>query len=73
MRSVDDAIVAIGPALRFIRGILFAIAFYPLREVLFRRKNGWLITWLVLVMLGGSPHSPPRPARSRDCCIQKCQ
>jgi hypothetical protein len=52
MRSVDDAIVALGPALQFIRGILFAIAFYPLRTILFGRKNGWLITWLVLVMLG---------------------
>lgn len=52
MRPVDDAIVALGPALQFIRGIFFAIAFYPLRETLFRRKNGWLITWLVLVMLG---------------------
>lgn len=52
MRSVDDAIVALGPALQFIRGILFAIAFYPLREALFWRKNGWLITWLLLVMLG---------------------
>lgn len=52
MRSVDDAIVALGPALQFIRGIFFAIAFYPLREILFVRKNGWLITWLVLVMLG---------------------
>lgn len=52
MRPVDDTIVALGPALQFIRGILFAVAFYPLREILFRRKNGWLITWLVLVMLG---------------------
>ncbi len=52
MRQVDDPIVALGPALQFIRGILFAAAFYPLRETLFRRKNGWLITWLLLVMLG---------------------
>lgn len=52
MRPVSDAIVALGPALQFIRGIFFAIAFYPLREILFGRKNGWLITWLVLVMLG---------------------
>lgn len=52
MRSVDEAIVALGPALQFIRGILFAIAFYPLREILFGRKNGWLIIWVVLVMLG---------------------
>lgn len=52
MRPVDDTIVALGPALQFTRGILFAIAFYPLREILFRRKNGWLIIWLLLVMLG---------------------
>jgi hypothetical protein len=52
MRPVTDPIVALGPALQFIRGILFAVAFYPLREILFARKNGWLITWLLLVMLG---------------------
>jgi hypothetical protein len=52
MRQVDEPIVALGPALQFIRGILFAVAFYPLREILFGRKNGWLITWLLLVTLG---------------------
>jgi hypothetical protein len=52
MRQTNEPIVALGPALQFIRGILFALAFYPLREVLFTRKNGWLVTWLVLVMLG---------------------
>ena len=44
--------MALGPALQPIRGILFALAFYPLREILFRRKNGWLVTWLLLVSLG---------------------
>ncbi len=52
MRQVSEPIVALGPSLQFIRGILFAIAFYPLREILFGGKNGWLITWLLLVMLG---------------------
>ena len=52
MRQVNEPIVALGPALQFIRGILFAIAFYPLREILFARKNGWLIMWSLLVMLG---------------------
>ncbi len=52
MRQTNDPIIALGPALQFIRGILFAVAFYPLRESLFGRKNGWLITWLLLVMLG---------------------
>ena len=52
MRQTDDPIVALGPALQPIRGILFALAFYPLREVLFKRKNGWLITWWLLIALG---------------------
>jgi len=52
MRQVNEPIVALGPALQFIRGFLFALAFYPLREILFGRKNGWLITWLLLVTLG---------------------
>jgi hypothetical protein len=52
MRQVSEPIVALGPALQFIRGILFAAAFYPLREILFGRRNGWLITWLLLVSLG---------------------
>ena len=52
MRQTDDPIVALGPALQPIRGILFALAFYPLREILFRRRNGWLITWWLLVSLG---------------------
>jgi hypothetical protein len=52
MRQLDDPIIALGPALQPIRGVLFALAFYPLREILFRRKNGWLITWWLLVALG---------------------
>lgn len=52
MRQIGDPIIALGPALQPIRGILFALAFYPLREILFKRKNGWLITWLLLVALG---------------------
>jgi hypothetical protein len=52
MRQLGDPVIALGPALQFLRGILFALAFYPLREILFRRKNGWLVTWWLLVTLG---------------------
>ena len=52
MRQIGDPIIALGPALQPIRGILFALAFYPLREILFRKKNGWLITWWLLIALG---------------------
>jgi hypothetical protein len=52
MRQIGDPIIALGPTLQPLRGILFALAFYPLREILFRKKNGWLITWWLLVALG---------------------
>lgn len=52
MRQIGDPIIALGPALQPLRGILFALAFFPLREILFRKKNGWLITWWLLVALG---------------------
>jgi hypothetical protein len=52
MRQTNDPIVALGPAFQPIRGILFALALYPFREILFRIKNGWLLTWWLLVSLG---------------------
>ena len=52
MRQTDEPIVMAGPLFQPIRGLLFAVAFYPLRTVLFGRKNGWFAMWLVLVMVG---------------------
>lgn len=52
MRPTSDPWVAAGPLFQPLRGVLFALAFYPLREILFGRKNGWLIAWLVLVTIG---------------------
>jgi hypothetical protein len=52
MRPTDSPWVAAGPMLQPIRGVIFALAFYPLREIFFGRKNGWLILWWVLVALG---------------------
>ena len=52
MRQLGDPVIALGPAFQPIRGILFALAFFPLREILFKRKDGWLVTWWLLVALG---------------------
>jgi hypothetical protein len=62
MRQLGDPIIALGPALQPIRGILFALAFYPLREILFHRKNGWLINWWLLVALGILSTFGPAPS-----------
>jgi hypothetical protein len=62
MRQTNDSIVALGPAFQPIRGILFALAFYPLREILFKRKKGWLVTWWLLVSLGILSTFGPAPS-----------
>lgn len=52
MRPTTDPMVMAGPLFQPIRGLIFALVFYPLRKILFTRKNGWLIMWWLLVGLG---------------------
>jgi hypothetical protein len=52
MRQTNETLVMAGPLFQPIRGFLFAVVFYLLREVLFGRKNGWLIMWSMLVVVG---------------------
>lgn len=62
MRQLDDPLIMAGPLLQPIRGLIFAMAFYPLREVLFGRKNGWLLMWWLLVALGILSTFGPAPS-----------
>lgn len=62
MRQLDDPLIMIGPLLQPIRGLIFALAFFPLREILFGRRNGWLILWWLLVALGILSTFGPAPA-----------
>lgn len=52
MRPTSDPVIMAGPLVQPIRGLVFALAFFPIREILFGKKNGWLITWWLLVALG---------------------
>jgi hypothetical protein len=52
MRPTTDPIVMAGALFQPIRGVIFALAFYPLRTVLFERRRGWLILWWLLLALG---------------------
>ncbi len=59
MRQTDHVLVAAGPLFQVIRGFLFGLVFYALRDVFFPRKNGWLYMWLVLLIVGIlSPFGP---------------
>jgi hypothetical protein len=52
MRQTDDPLVAAGPLFQPIRGFLFGIVFYLLRDVLFRGRGGWFTMWVMLVLVG---------------------
>jgi hypothetical protein len=52
MRQTDHPLVAAGPLFQPIRGLLFGIVFYRLRDVLFRGRDGWFSMWVMLVLVG---------------------
>ncbi|MBI9049472.1 MAG: hypothetical protein JEZ00_08630 [Anaerolineaceae bacterium] len=52
MRPTDHPMVMAGVLFQPLRGILFGVVFFLLRDILFSRKNGWLIAWIMLVFVG---------------------
>ncbi len=52
MRQFDDPMIIAGPLLQPIRGLIFALTFYPLQECFFQRRYGWLILAWTLIALG---------------------
>lgn len=52
MRNLDDPLVKAGVLFQPLRGVLFALAFYRVRSVVFGKKHGWLVTGWLLVALG---------------------
>ncbi len=51
LRDTNDPLVMAGPLFQPLRGLLFGIVFYLLRDVLFA-AHGWLVLWLTLVVIG---------------------
>ncbi|GAP21841.1 hypothetical protein LTAR_02058 [Leptolinea tardivitalis] len=59
MRQTTHPMVAAGPLFQILRGLLFGLVFFTLRDVVFARKRGWLTLWLVLLVVGIiSPFGP---------------
>jgi hypothetical protein len=52
MRDIADPWVMAGPLFQPLRGLVFASVFYPFRETLFWKKNGWLLMAWILIGLG---------------------
>ena len=61
MRATSDPWVMAGPLLQPVRGVIFALAFYPLRDVIFAERRGWLTLWWLLVALGVLSTFGPAP------------
>jgi len=52
MRQITDPWIMAGPLFQPLRGLIFALVFYPLRECLFGKKYGWLLMGWMLIALG---------------------
>lgn len=52
MRQTTDPLVAAGPLFQVIRGALFGVVIFLLRDPVLERKHGWLTLWAVLVIVG---------------------
>lgn len=61
MRPTSDPRVMAGPLLQPVRGLIFALAFYPLRNVIFGGRRGWLTLWWLLLALGVLSTFGPAP------------
>lgn len=61
MRPTSDPLVMAGPLFQPIRGVVFALALYPLRNVLFAERRGWLTLWWLLLALGVLSAFGPAP------------
>jgi len=51
-RPTSDPIVTAGPLFQPIRGLILGALLFLLREPFFHRRNGWLLLWATLVVVG---------------------
>ncbi len=52
MRPATDPLVRAGILFQPLRGILFGVVFFLLKDILFQQANGWIIMWIMLVVIG---------------------
>lgn len=51
MKSVDSPIVALGPSLQIIRGIILGFILWLIKDTFLYQKNGWLKLWIIISSL----------------------
>ena len=73
LRQADEPLVMAGPLFQPIWGLLFGLAFYPLRQPLFGARAGWLVLWLVLVVVGILGAFGPAPGSVEGWSTPRCR
>lgn len=61
MRQMSDPIVMAGPLFQPLRGFVFALVIYSVRELVFGRRHGWLVLGGSFVALGVVSTFGPAP------------
>jgi len=51
MKPIDSAMVALGPVLQIIRGLIFASVLWSFKSVFLSQKFGWFKLWLLFIGL----------------------
>lgn len=61
MRDTNSLIVGLAPAFQILRGVLFGIVLWLLRNSFMHSKYGWLIIWMMIVIVGifNTPSTAP--------------
>ncbi|MCI8346893.1 MAG: hypothetical protein HFJ12_02970 [Bacilli bacterium] len=52
MRDMNSLIVGLAPIFQIVRGLLFAVVLWWLKDVFMNKKFGWLKLWFILIILG---------------------
>lgn len=52
LRQTNHPLVTAGPLFQVLRGFLFGLVFYALKDWFFPKRRGWLVVWLVMVIVG---------------------
>lgn len=51
MKSTNEPIVALGPTLQVVRGLIFSVVLWPFRTTFLNKKAGWLQLWFLFIGL----------------------
>lgn len=59
--SYYDHNIILGPLMQPIRGLLFAMVLYPLKDYFLKKKKGWINLWFLIIVIGifSTPSASP--------------